>query len=74
MLKMLLLFAVCTPTDSTYGDGQQWCFEPGQGPLRGRVAQFNNHFGLAVNKMGSLMYVADTYDNIVRQLYCEAGK
>ena len=64
---------VCTPTESTYGDGQQWCFEPGGPALPGRLAQFNGNTGLAVNRMGSLIYTADTYDNIVRQLYCEAG-
>lgn len=70
---LMLGLIVCTYTQSTFGDGQQWCFTPGQGALPGRVAQFNNQIGLAVNQRGSLMYVADTLDNVVRQIYCEAG-
>ena len=67
------VFLVCTPTTSTFGDNSKWCFTPGQGQLRGKDAMFNTNTGLAVNRMGSLIYTADTLDNIVRQLYCELG-
>jgi hypothetical protein len=44
-------------------------------PLRqtGRIAQFNYQTGLAVSNYGNLMYVADTSQNLIRQIYCGAG-
>jgi len=39
----------------------------------GRVAQFNYHTGIAVNTIGSLMFVADTGQNLVRLVYCASG-
>ena len=62
---------VCTPTESYYGDNQFWCFTPGEGPLSGQDAQFNKPYSIAINKAGSMMFVADTYDNIIREIYCE---
>ena len=41
--------------------------------ISGRAALFNYHTGLAVNAMGSSIFVADTYDNMIREVYC-AGK
>ena len=40
----------------------------------GRIAQFNQHTGLAVTAAGNLMYVADYGQNLIRQLYCADGK
>ena len=40
----------------------------------GRVAQFNSQTGLAVNIIGSLMFVADTGQNLIRQVYCSSGE
>jgi hypothetical protein len=39
----------------------------------GRDALFNYQTGLAVNRQGNMMYIADTNDNMVRQMYCSAG-
>jgi len=40
----------------------------------GRVAQFNWQTGLAVNTIGSLIFVADTGQNLIRQVYCSSGE
>jgi hypothetical protein len=40
----------------------------------GSAAVFNYQTGLAVNKKGSLMFAADTNDNMVVELFCNQGK
>jgi len=40
----------------------------------GRVAQFNAQTGFAVNSLGSLMFVADSGQNLIRQVYCSTGE
>ena len=62
---------MCTPSQvRSYGTR---CFNPDAGALSGTVAQFYGQTGLAINKAGSLFFVADTDDQIVRQIYCSKG-
>jgi sugar lactone lactonase YvrE len=39
----------------------------------GKIAQFNNQIGLAMSTSGELMFVADTGQNLIRQIYCATG-
>ena len=80
----------CVANPNLLTSGGIWCYGDGVAlgtlkptgipanwpPLEqpGRIAQFNYQTGLAVNNYGSLMYVADTAQNLVRQIYCAAGK
>jgi len=79
----------CDVQPNLLTSGENWCYGDGvtPGPLTfqnipnnwpplqqsGRIAQFNYQTGLAVTNYGNLMYVADTSQNLIRQIYCAAG-
>ena len=65
--------AACIPRAGAF---PALCVEPQKPAViyGGRDALFNYQTGLAVNKQGSLMYIADTNDNMVRQMYCSLGE
>jgi hypothetical protein len=63
--------------------GGSWCYgdrvtpSPSNWPpLRqsGKIAQFNYPTGLALSSYGQLMFVADTGQNLIRQIYCAEGQ
>ena len=80
----------CTPQSNLLTSGGTWCYGYGVIPSStskngipinwppvyqaGRVAQFNWQTGLAVNTIGSLIFVADTGQNLIRQVYCSSGE
>jgi len=85
----LRLLEACIPQSNLLTSGETWCYGNGVSPgaagkngvpanwppmyQTGRVAQFNFHTGIAVNTLGSLMFVADTGQNLVRLVYCTSG-
>jgi hypothetical protein len=88
-LQQLLTVALCsngTECDlqlNLLTSGGTWCYGDGVTsspsnwpPLRqsGKIAQFNYPTGLALSSYGQLMFVADTGQNLIRQIYCAAGQ
>ena len=59
---------VCTPN----ADGLCAVKQSGV-PISGRMAHFKTNTGLAVSRNGSMVFVADTLDNMIRKVYCAAG-
>jgi len=87
-MKVMFL-VVCNPQTNALTSGGTWCYGYGVTPSQtlkngvpsnwppvyqtGRVAQFNYQTGLAVNTYGSMLFVADTGQNIIRLFYCASG-
>ena len=85
----VMFLVVCNPQTNALTSGGTWCYGYGVTPSQtlkngvpsnwppvyqtGRVAQFNYQTGLAVNTYGSMLFVADTGQNIIRLLYCASG-
>jgi sugar lactone lactonase YvrE len=53
--------------------GESLCFIPGSQALAGNLSHFYYQTGIAVSKSGQAMFIADTLDNVVREVYCETG-
>ena len=67
--------AACTPT-APNANLPPLCVTPTRPATvyAGRDATFYYQTGLAVNKKGSLMFTADTNDNMVAEIYCGLGE
>jgi DNA-binding beta-propeller fold protein YncE len=87
--NLVALLEACIPQSNLLTSGGTWCYGNGISPWptgnngvpsnwpplyqTGKVGQFNYQTGLAVNTVGSLMFVADTGQNLVRLIFCGSG-